>query len=413
MKNILKLIMAVCLLGGCAGMQEAASETGTVPETVQETAQPETEVCPEIETGIDKINKYGNIVLTVSPQTMQELGYEPADMILVRIGDHEMEMPIGTAYSDADSGEPVCCWKASSDGQEHVTLAVNAGNLVSEMGVAEIRAIDAEPGYECIYADGLNENSPVYLSLSEKQGYAAEYEMHRLAGARSNKREDYPDLSDAEYANFRAVNTTGMGTDTLFRSSSPIRPAYNRNTEADEAMMNGMVRTVINMADSQETMKSYADYGLTYYASCDILALNMGMDVKSGDFRNKLAEGLRYIADHDGPYLIHCNEGKDRTGFAAAILECLTGADTDEIIEDYMLSYTNFYGVTKDSEQYMQIAESNIISSLKDAFGIDSLENADLAACAEKYLEGLGMTAEETERLKERLRTDYGGRVKN
>ena len=40
-----------------------------------------------IETGIDSINKYGNITLTIGPESMIELGYEPADIILVKAGD--------------------------------------------------------------------------------------------------------------------------------------------------------------------------------------------------------------------------------------------------------------------------------------------------------------------------------------
>lgn len=54
-----------------------------------------------IETGIDSINKYGSITLTIGPESMKELGYEPADIISVRIGDAEMEMPIGINYADA------------------------------------------------------------------------------------------------------------------------------------------------------------------------------------------------------------------------------------------------------------------------------------------------------------------------
>ena len=64
-----------------------------------------------IETGIYSINKNGSITLTIGPESMKKLGYEPADIISVRIGDAEMEMPIGTNYADADSGEPVCCSK--------------------------------------------------------------------------------------------------------------------------------------------------------------------------------------------------------------------------------------------------------------------------------------------------------------
>ena len=151
-----------------------------------------------------------------------------------------------------------------------------------------------------------------------------------------------------------------MGTSTLFRSSSPINPALNRNEEADQALLNSLVRTVMNMADTEETMKKFADYNLTNYSSCDIIALNMGMDFFSEEFQEKLAEGFRYMASHDGPYLIHCVEGKDRTGFAAAVLECLMGATADEVVGDYMLTYFNFYGIEPGTEQYEQIAAGNL-----------------------------------------------------
>ena len=31
-----------------------------------------------------------------------------------------------------------------------------------------------------------------------------------------------------------------------------------------------------------------------------------------------LAEGLRFFATHEGPYAVHCQEGRDRTGVVAA-----------------------------------------------------------------------------------------------
>ena len=137
----------------------------------------------------------------------------------------------------------------------------------------------------------------------------------------------------------------------------------------------------------------------------------MGVDFESEDFREKLAEGFRYIASHEGPYLIHCNEGKDRTGFAAAILECLMGASAEEVICDYMITYYNYYGITAESEQYLQIANSNIKSSLSKAFGIGAIdkEGVSLADCALDYLKNLGMTDEEISLLKANLGKDYGG----
>ena len=164
-----------------------------------------------IETGINSINKFGSITLEIGPESMKDLGYEPADTISVRIGDAEMEMPIGTSYSDADSGEPICCFKKSnSKGRDVVVLAINYGNLAETLGIAEMHEIDADPGYEWVFADGLDESVPVCISMFEKQGYADEYAMHQVGNTRTNEREDYAYLSDAEFANFRAIETTGI-----------------------------------------------------------------------------------------------------------------------------------------------------------------------------------------------------------
>ena len=375
-------------------------------------AQAAEDPAPVIETTIYEISKYGNIVLSISPDSMRELGYEPADLILVQIGDAEMEMPIGTGYSDADSGEPICCYKFSaSKGVEEVVLAINGGNLTEVMGIAEYEKIEEAPGFIWHPLRGLEQPVTVTISMVQKQGYAEEYQMHQLGGTRSNKRSDYAQLSDEEYANFRAVETTGMGVGTLYRSSSPVRPAYNRNAEADAALQNALICTVMNMADSEEAMKSYPDYILTAYAHCDIIALDMKVDFASEEFRAGLADGFRYLASHEGPYLIHCQEGKDRTGFACAVLECLMGADTDEVVEDYMITYYNFYGIGPDSEQYARIADSNIKRSLRDAFGVDAIDGAavDLANEAEEYLLEIGMSGEEIATLKTQLAKDYGG----
>ena len=142
---------------------------------------------------------------------------------------------------------------------------------------------------------------------------------------------------------------------------------------------------------------------------CDIIALDMSMDLSSEDFRQKLARGYRFLASHEGPYLIHCNEGKDRTGYAAAILECLMGADAEEVIEDYMLTYCNFYGIEPGSEQYEEIADKNIVANLEKTFRISSIrdKDADLQGCAEAYLKEIGLSGEEISTLKERLSRSY------
>ncbi len=343
---------------------------------------------PDIETGIAEIDKYGNIDLTISPEELRKVGYEPADVISVKIGDNETEMPIGTHYSDVEYGEPVCCFKTSGDGTEKTVLAIYSGNFAETSGIAD-------------------DSVKVLISMVRKQGYAEEYEIHQITGSMSNKRGDYAELSDAEYANFRNVETTGMGTGVLYRSSSPINPKINRNNEADAALLNAGISTVINLADSETEMKQYEGFGATNYSACDIIALDLEMDHKKEDYRRKLADGLRFIASHDGPYLIHCNEGKERTGFVVAVLEALMGADTEEIASDYMRTFYNYFGVVQGSEQYQKISDS-FLKSLAAELGVSSLRDnsTGLKKAAEDYLKKIGMTDDEIAALKDKLGKD-------
>ena len=409
-KLLVFFLSAVLFANACITVtvpESVTNETDVETEQHASSADEITETVSAVEAGIGEISKYGNIVLTIKPEEMMLLGYQPADVVLVRIGNAEMEMPIGTSYSDVDSGEAVCTFKTSSSkGVEEVVLAINAGDLASTMGIAERSTIDEDPGYVWIFTEGSDASPTVHISMAVKQGYAEEYALHQLGNTRTNKREDYADLSDAEYANFRVVETTGMGKGILYRSTSPIYPALNRNAEADAALLQAKIRTVMNMADDEVLMTQYPGYAETAYAKCDIIALNMSMDFFIDDFREKLAEGFRYLASHEGPYLIHCKEGKDRTGFAAAILECLMGATAEEIVGDYMLTYYNFYGITPDSEQYSKVAEGNIETSLAKAFGISSIhdEKVDLRACAEAYLSDIGMSEDEIIKLKGKLK---------
>lgn len=47
---------------------------------------------------------------------------------------------------------------------------------------------------------------------------------------------------------------------------------------------------------------------------------------------------LRTLAERDGTSLLHCLAGKDRTGFAVALLHSLLGVHADDIMADYLLT---------------------------------------------------------------------------
>ena len=94
--------------------------------------------------------------------------------------------------------------------------------------------------------------------------------------AYTDARSDYPNLSDAAFANFRMVATTGMGEGTLYRTASPIDPTHKRNSYADAALKMAGVATVMNLMDSPKFLKAHRGYGDSYYATTDIIALGMG-----------------------------------------------------------------------------------------------------------------------------------------
>ena len=118
-------------------------------------------------------------------------------------------------------------------------------------------------------------------------------------------------------------------------------------------------------------------------------------------FREGFAEGFRYIANNEGPYLFHCVEGKDRTGLMAAVLEALMGASLDEIQDDYAKTYINYYDVKDGKQAEIEPAVLETIREINTpSFEIEDLTAVDLAEAAENYLLGIGLTAEEITALK-------------
>lgn len=57
--------------------------------------------------------------------------------------------------------------------------------------------------------------------------------------------------------------------------------------------------------------------------------------------RERFGRALTAVAEADGPVVIHCMGGKDRTGLVAALLLRLAGVDAGEIARDYALSGPN------------------------------------------------------------------------
>lgn len=227
-----------------------------------------------------------------------------------------------------------------------------------------------------------------------------------------DERERFP--SDAVFANFRSVQVGNLKENTLYRAASPCDNQHNRAPYVDALCKEAGIRCIVNLADTEEKIENYitaADFNsphfLSLYNGGDVLLLTLNMNYSSADFRAKVANGLIAMTEHEGPYLVHCTEGKDRTGFVCMLLEMLCGASYDEIVSDYMITYANYYGISKetDAKRYDVIVENVLLPMLNSVIGDGSADpkTADLSACAEKFLQSAGMTEAQIAALKAAL----------
>ena len=384
-------MILIVLLTGCATRTQAVQET----------------VITEVTSSVKEIQKYGNLVLTIEKKDLDAMGAEYGDVFTVSFQDTEVYAPYCTNYSDVDLGSIVL----RNDG-ETLILAINMGDFATTYSIAE-KVSNPDKTYKWIFEEGKTmEDISLLLTLTGKGEYRDEWLIHQLS--RTDNREDYS--SDAAFANFREIKGGKIGEGALFRSSSPINNEIGRAKYADALVKENGIRTVMNLADSEESILSYMekeDFASPYYASLfengDVIALNMGVSFKTREFQASLSEGLTFLASKEGPYLVHCTEGKDRAGFTSALLSALMGLTYQEIVEDYMTTYENYYHIEKGSEQYEAVKKSNIDSMLSFIASVESdkLSQVNLSLKAEEFLLAIGMEEETVRKLKENLAKNY------
>ena len=146
---------------------------------------------------------------------------------------------------------------------------------------------------------------------------------------------------------------------------------------------------------------------LALYDEGGVIPIAMSMNFSADDFKEKIARGFSAMAEKDGPYLIHCTEGKDRTGFMCMLIEALAGATYQEIVDDYMITYDNYYEISevKDKVKYDLILEKNLIPMMYTVVGDSSLDlkTIDLSSYARAFLIDVSMTEAQVDALLARI----------
>ena len=82
------------------------------------------------------------------------------------------------------------------------------------------------------------------------------------------------------------------------------------------------------IARSDLTEASFRDYMLDYYRKAPFQRRHIDL----------YARYFRALAEADGPVLVHCAAGKDRTGILCALTHHVAGVSEDDIFDDYLLT---------------------------------------------------------------------------
>ena len=339
--------------------------------------------------GVVHESEFGGVYLTMTIDDFNARGFCYGDSVTVTFSNgYTMDdLPYFSGYY-VNVNEPLL---VAYPGYDYIKAAINYGKDVWEF---------AELDESMTAAVTLKEHGK-YLDIQEAS------DIHYL-----DEREKYP--SDAVFANFRVVNAGRLRENVLYRSASPCDNQHNRAPYVDALIGDAGVNCVVNLADNEAKVQKYiaaddfrSPYWLSLYEGGHVILLSMSMNFQADDFKMKICEGLRAMSAQEGPYLVHCTEGKDRTGFMCMLLEALAGASYRELVDDYMLTYDNYYQITErsDKAKYDTILDRNLVAMIRYIVNDDSVDitTADLSVYARTFLLSIGMTDAEIDALLDRL----------
>jgi hypothetical protein len=209
---------------------------------------------------------------------------------------------------------------------------------------------------------------------------------------------------DAKAVNFREIRLGGIAPKTLFRSSHPIKDFGQEKTISLLAAEN-RISAALNLCDTNSAVKLKTFFAPWYdrlYKSGRVIALGMDFSITSERFKRKLKKGLQLIIQTEGPWLVHCHAGVDRTGFVCMVLESFMGAKLDEVVRDYLLSFNSiFTSSVYTSEKADAHVAVQILSVMSES---QMITEQNLQGVAEIYLRTkIGLSAEEVEILRKKL----------
>jgi len=134
------------------------------------------------------------------------------------------------------------------------------------------------------------------------------------------------------------------------------------------------------------------------------------MEIMRESYRNYVRQNTHsfrelfaHLVEDRAPLVIHCTAGKDRTGFACALLLHALGVPDDVIADDYLLT-NRFYRRDPSASTDLPDDVRQAIGSVESSFlaaGLDAIR-ADYGDLEGYFHNGLSLGARERAALRER-----------
>lgn len=330
---------------------------------------------------IIKDNKFGSIYLNVSNEKFIDDGFSLGDSLNVVFsnGYSLNDLPFYSGYYVRTGHNLVVAYP----GYEYIAIAKSSDEIWDEVGA--------------------NEGSTCTVSINEKGKFLSVQEA--LSQTYSNSRDDFD--SDIMFSNFRCLRGGKIKDNTFYRGASPFNNEKNRAFIVDQCIKEKGIKFILDLSDSQEDISKYfndinfkSNYAKELYKKDNVALLNLSAAYTRDTYKQSLANGLRIMLNKEKPVYIHCVEGKDRTGFICILLEGLAGATYDELLLDYMTTYENYFGITKENnpDKYIAIVDvyfNAFINYLLNTDDKSKYSDVDFVEPCKNYLLSSGLTEEE------------------
>lgn len=154
-------------------------------------------------------------------------------------------------------------------------------------------------------------------------------------------------------------------------------------------------------------------------------------DLYSESSRHSMKSICDFILYADGPILIHCSDGVNKTGLVCSVLSGLVGSNYKKICDDYSQSYFNYFNIDKKEitekliiDEIGQYKAENVLANEKEILVISKSFNVvfanafrlglrdstyiNLQRVMRQYLYDCGLTEDEVESLHTKLLKNNG-----